>query len=172
MLASLCVLSTAQATTYVRVEKDGTKTYSDRPIPGGEPIDLKPAQGYSAPPSSGISTAPPREAQTDNFRYQSCAITPENDSTFTNPDAVPIVVVTNPDLRSVDTATLTVDGHAVGPPGTTSYTMNAPLDRGTHTVTVTITGQSGQTMCSATSAFHVMRPGLNTPANRPRPTPH
>ena len=35
VLASLCVVSTAQATTYVRVEKDGTKTYSDRPIPGG-----------------------------------------------------------------------------------------------------------------------------------------
>jgi hypothetical protein len=171
MLASLCVLSTAHATTYVRVEKDGTKTYSDRPIPGGEPIDLKPAQGYSAPAASGISTRPP-EAETDNFRYQSCAITPENDSTFTNPDMVTIVVVTNPDLRPVDTAILTVDGQAVGPPGTTSYTMNAPLDRGTHTVSVNITGQSGNTMCSVTSTFHVIRPGLNAPAIRPRPTPH
>jgi hypothetical protein len=171
VLASLCVLSTAQATTYMRVEKDGTKTYSDRPIPGGEPIDLKPAQGYSAPASSGISSRPP-DAEIDNFSYQSCAITPENDSTFTNPDMVTIAVVTNPRLRSVDTAILTVDGQAVGPPGTMSYTMNAPLDRGTHTVSVNITGQSGKTMCSVTSTFHVMRPGLNAPANRPRPTPH
>ena len=51
VLGSLIAV-TAQATTYVRVEKDGTKTYSDRPIPGGQPIDVQPAQTYSAPPSN------------------------------------------------------------------------------------------------------------------------
>ena len=50
LLGSLCAVSTALATTYVRVEKDGTKTYSDRPMPGGQPVDLQPAQTYSAPP--------------------------------------------------------------------------------------------------------------------------
>ena len=69
----------------------------------------------------------------DNFRYQSCAVTPENDSTFTNPDMVPIAVVTNPSVRPFDTVVMTVDGRAVGRPGTMSYTMTAPLDRGTHT---------------------------------------
>jgi len=172
LLGSLCVVSTAQATTYMRVEKDGTKTYSDRPIPGGQPIDVQPAQGYSAPASSGISSRP--EPAPDNFRYQSCAVTPENDSTFTNPDMVPIAVVTNPSVRPFDTVTLTVDGRAVGQPGTMSYTMTAPLDRGTHSVSVTITDQTGKLICSVNSAFHVMRPGLNSPAapNRPRPTPH
>jgi len=171
VLGSLCVVSIAQATTYMRVEKDGTKTYSDRPIPGGQPIDVKPAQGYSAPASSGNSSRPPaREA--DEFRYQSCGVTPENDSTFTNPEMVPIALVTNPGLRSSDTVIMKVDGQAVGQPGTTNYTMAAPVDRGTHTVSVTITDQSGKTLCSVTSAFHVTRPGLNAPANRPRPTPH
>jgi hypothetical protein len=41
LLGSLCATA-ALATTYVRTEKDGTKTYSDRPIPGGQPIDVQP----------------------------------------------------------------------------------------------------------------------------------
>ena len=170
VLGSLCVVSTALATTYMRVEKDGTKTYSDRPIPGGQPIDVQPAQGYTAPASSGNTSRP--EPQADSFRYQSCAVTPENDSTFTNPDMVPIAVVTNPSVRPFDTVILTVDGRAVGRPGTMTYTMTAPLDRGTHTVSVTITDQFGNQMCSVTSAFHVMRPGVNSPAARPHPAPH
>ena len=172
VLASLCVISTAQATTYVRVEKDGTKTYSDRPIPGGEPIDVKPAQGYSAPAPSGISTRP-RAEEPDDFNYQSCSVTPANDSTFTNPEMVPISLVTNPVIRSADTVIMKIDGQAVGQPGTMSYTMPAPVDRGTHTVSVTITNQSGRTVCTVNSVFHVMHPGLNSPAatNRPRPPP-
>jgi hypothetical protein len=175
VLASLCVVPIAQATTYVRVEKDGTKTYSDRPLPGGQPIDLKPAQGYSAPASSGISSQPQAQ-EADNFRYQSCAVTPENDSTFTNPESVTIAVVTNPAVRGSDRVNLSVDGQPAGEQGTTSYTMNAPVNRGTHTVSVSITDQNGRPLCSVNSVFHVMQPGLNSPArpnpNRPRPTPH
>src|SRR5688572_3906768 len=51
LLGSLCLVSTALATTYVRVEKDGTKTYSDRPIPGGQPVELQSAQTYTAAPA-------------------------------------------------------------------------------------------------------------------------
>jgi hypothetical protein len=183
VLGLLCVASIAQATTYVRVEKDGTKTYSDRPIPGGEPIDLKPAQGYSAPAPSGISSRP-REQEPDNFSYQSCSVTPVNDSTFTNPETVPIALVTNPSLRAFDTVIMTVDGQAVGQPGTVSYTMTAPVIRGTHTVSVNITDQYGKSVCSVNSTFHVMQTGLNSPASPirahpapprpapPRPTPH
>ena len=172
VLGSLCVVSIAQATTYVRVEKDGTKTYSDRPIPGGEPIDLKPAQGYSAPASSGISSRPP-EQEVDNFSYQSCSVTPANDSTFTNPETVPIALVTNPSLRAFDTVIMSIDGQAVGQPGTVSYTMTAPVIRGTHTVSVNITDQFGKSVCSVNSTFHVMQTGLNSPASpiRARPTP-
>jgi len=172
VLGLLCVVSIAQATTYMRVEKDGTKTYSDRPIPGGQPIDVKPAQGYSAPASSVSSSRPPQQ-EADEFRYQSCGVTPENDSTFTNPEMVPISLVTNPNVRPFDTVIMTVDGQSAGQPGTVNYTMTAPVNRGTHTVSVTITDRSGKVVCSVSSSFHVMRPGLNSPAapNRPRPPP-
>jgi len=172
VLASLCAVSTALATTYVRVEKDGSKTYSDRPLPGGQPIDLQPAQSYSAPPqpSTGSRIGYAQE-EVDNFTYGSCTVTPANDSTFNNPESVPISVATSPPLRPNDTVILKVDGQNAGPPGTMNFTMT-PVNRGTHTVSVTITSRTGRQVCSASASFHVMRPSVNSPVNRPRPTPH
>jgi len=169
LLASLCAASTAQATTYVRVEKDGTKTYSDRPIPGGHPIDLQPAQSYSTPPSQpGVDSNLPSEMQqlqqVDDFRYDSCPVTaPANDMTFQNPEAVNISLTTSPGLRPGDIITLTLDGQPVGGPNPTSYSLT-PVYRGTHVVGVTVKNVMGKIVCTSTSSFHVLRPSLNSPA--------
>ena len=182
LLGSLCVVSTALATTYVRVEKDGTKTYSDRPIPGGQPIDIQPAQTYSAPPAPSSSDSQrPREERLleESFRYESCSVTPENDTSIPNPESVVVSVSINPSLRSEDVLTMTVDGQSVGQ-NAQSYTMS-PAPRGTHTVAVSIISPTGMVLCNSTSSFHVMQPGLNSPARQsgppprprpPRPTPH
>jgi hypothetical protein len=186
LLGSLCAMS-AFATTYVRVEKDGTKTYSDRPMPGGQPVDLQPAQTYSAPASAPSSSQEPREQEllrqaNDDFRYQSCSVTPNNDETFQNPESVSIAVSMNPPQRPEDVVTLTVDGQP-GQPNSTSYTMS-PAYRGTHTVGVNVKNSNGRTICSSSSVFHVQQVGLNSPARPsatpppsrpprpPRPTPH
>lgn len=168
LLAPLSV-SAVLATTYVRVEPDGTKTYSDRPIPGGQPVELQSAQGYSAPEPDTSRSNLTREQrlvqQVDNFQYEVCALSPANDSTFTNPENVPVSLAVNPPLRVGDVITMTVDGQTVGGPATQSYLMS-PANRGTHTVAVTIKDNTGRVVCSANTAFHVMRPGLNSPARR------
>jgi hypothetical protein len=184
LVLSLCAVSTAMATTYMRVEKDGTKTYSDRPIPGGQPVDLQPAQTYSTPPSALLGETRQRseeeQLQQDSFRYQSCTVTPENDTTIQNPENVVVTVSTNPPLRPGDVITMTVDGQPAGPPNTLSYTM-APAYRGTHSVGISVANPTGRAVCNFTSVFHVMQPGLNAPARQapprpaprpPRPTPH
>jgi hypothetical protein len=168
-LGSLCIASAALATTYVRVEKDGTKTYSDRPMPGGQPVDVQPAQTYSATPVAPSSNLPREQrlvGQYDDFKYQSCAITPANDTTFNNPESVNISANYVPALRYGDVATMTVDGQTVGGPDGMSHTMS-PVYRGSHTVVVTIKNVTGQVMCTASSTFHVIRPGLNSPARKP-----
>jgi hypothetical protein len=172
----LLAASTALATTYVRVEKDGTKTYSDRPLPGGQPVDLQPAQTYSAPPPPASSPSTPREQQllsdVDDFRYTSCVTVPMQDATFTNPEAVTLSVTLQPLRRPGDIVELTIDGRSVGE-GSGTYTMMAPIDRGTHTVTATVKDRIGRTLCSASSQFHVFRPSLNMPGRAlpPRPQP-
>jgi len=184
LLGSLFAVSAALATTYVRVEKDGTKTYSDRPLPGGQPVDLQPAQTYSAPSPVSTDSQRPREEQllrqADDFRYESCTVSPENNTTFQSPESVSIAVSTSPSLRSGDVITMTVDGQPAGPPNTRSYTMS-PAYRGTHTVGVNVADPNGKVICNSTSVFHVQQPGVNAPARQapprprpppPRPTPH
>src|ERR1043165_9155200 len=90
-----CLSASALATTYVRVEKDGSKTYSDRPLPGGQPVDIQPAQTYSAPSTPSVDSTRSREEQdvlaAANFQY-TCALTPRNDETFQNPESVMLAV--------------------------------------------------------------------------------
>jgi hypothetical protein len=170
------VATTAFATTYVRVEKDGTKTYSDRPLPGGTPVEIEPAQTYSAPaPSTPASSGVPSEQQLlndmgDAFRYDRCALTPAADQTFTNPESVSLNVTLQPARRVGDVIDLRLDGAAVGGPDTMSFTVK-PVARGSHTVSVAVTDRYGRSLCSATSTFHVFQPSLNSPARRPPPKP-
>jgi hypothetical protein len=162
----------------MRVEKDGTKTYSDRPFPGATRIDVQQAQAYSSPPPAvqPASTLPTEQrllSQTDNFRYTSCVIAPANDSSFTNPESVPVSVQTTPALRPGDEVTLTIDGQRVGGPTTLSHVFS-PAYRGSHTVALSISNGSAKTLCQASSTFHVHRPSINSPARRqaaPPPRP-
>lgn len=168
ILTSLSLFSAAGATTYVRVEKDGTKTYSDRPLPGGQPVDIQPAQGYSAPPAPSSNPSVPLEErllkQTDTFSYQSCSLSPEQDATFTNPENVSVVVSTEPELRPGDVVALTVDGLLVSP--NLRNHVISPVNRGSHTVQATVKDTFGRVLCTASTTFHVMRPSLNSPARR------
>ena len=181
-MCSLLATSAALATTYVRVEKDGTKTYSDRPLPGGQPVDIQPAQTYSAPATAPQDSNRPREEQAlneaANFRYE-CALLPREDETFQNPETVTLSVALTPGLRAGDEVHFSVDGSELPRGATpTSATLTLP-ERGTHTAAVRIVDRYGKAVCSTNSTFHVQRTSLNSPQRRPpprpappRPTPH
>lgn len=171
------VAASAMATTYVRVEKDGTKTYSDRPIPGGQPIEIQSAQTYSAPSSpAAANSGAPSEQQLlkdmgDVFHYDSCALTPAADATFTNPESVSLGVTLKPHLRVGDVVDLRVDGAAVGGENAMTYTMK-PAYRGSHTISVSVKDRYGRPVCDASSTFHVFQPSLNSPGRQaPPPKP-
>jgi len=184
-IGSLLAASGALATTYVRVEKDGTKTYSDRPLPGGHPVELQPAQTYSAPAAPPVDRSRPAEEQSvlnaANFRYE-CALSPRADETFQNPETVTLSVALTPSLRSGDQISFSFDGSQVANEDSpTSASLVFP-DRGAHTATVRIVDRYGKVVCDANTTFHVLRTNLNSPSrpvnprprppSPPRPTPH
>ena len=181
-IGSLLAASGALATTYVRVEKDGTKTYSDRPLPGGHPVELQPAQTYSAPAAPSVDRSRPAEEQSlqeaANFHYQ-CALSPRADETFQNPETVKLSVALTPSLRAGDTVNFSFDGSQVkSEDDPTSASLVLP-DRGSHTATVRVTDRYGKVVCDTDTTFHVLRTTLNSPArpvnprpSPPRPTPH
>jgi hypothetical protein len=182
LLGSLLAASAAQATTYMRVEKDGSKTYSDRPLPGGQEVVIESAQTYSAPPApapADPSRSPEQQQVLDaaNFRY-ACALTPRADETFQNPESIVLAVQLTPQLRPGDQVKFSMDGTSVeNEDNATSRTLEFP-DRGAHTASVQITDRSGKSVCNVSSTFHVQRTGVNSPGRQgpprtppPRPTP-
>lgn len=182
LLGSLLAASAAQATTYMRVEKDGSRTYSDRPLPGGQEVVIESAQTYSAPPpppSANASRSPEQQEVLDaaNFRY-SCALTPRADETFQNPESVVLAVQLTPTLRPGDQVKFSMDGTSIANEENSTSAMLEFPDRGSHTASVQVTDRSGKSICDVSSTFHVQRTGVNSPSRQgpprtppPRPTP-
>jgi hypothetical protein len=170
LMVSLAAASLAMATTYVRVEKDGSKTYSDRPLPGGQPVELEPVQTYSAPQNTRASSssnlpADQRALQDiDDFKYDSCSLSPANDETIPNPEMVSVTVSLEPALRAGDKVNLVVDGKAAEPYQTSMILQ--PVERGAHTASVTLKDNYGRTLCSASVTFNVMQPSVARPRRR------
>jgi hypothetical protein len=175
LLGSLLAATAAQGTTYMRVEKDGSKTYSDRPLPGGQEVVIESAQTYSAPPApppGDASRSPEQQQVLDaaNFRY-SCALSPRADETFQNPESIVLAVQLTPPLRPGDLVKFSMDGASVANEDNATSRMVEFPDRGTHTAGVQITDRSGKSVCNVSATFHVQRTGVNSPGRQPRPPP-
>lgn len=180
LLAVTALVGPTLATTYVRVEKDGTKTYSDRPLPGGQPVEIQPAQTYSAPAAPPVDTNRPREERelmdAANFHYTVCALSPKSNETYTNPQSVNVALSLNPPLRAGDDPKISVDGTVVNAAGALNATLELP-DRGSHNVHAQVMDRFGKSICDTSTTFHVQRPSLNSPTRipprpPPGPTPH
>src|SRR6266853_1989658 len=118
LLASLAVAGTV----YKWVDENGVVHYSDQPHPEAQKVDVPPVQTYKggaslpAMPPTG-PTAPPASSEPASA-YQGCAISePANDQTFTNVDALSVVVRTDPGLGPGDRVYLTRYGRRMAPEG-------------------------------------------------------
>lgn len=154
---------------YRWVDKDKTVHYSDRPQPGADALDVKPAQTYSSPPpaASGAARAGTgRDANGAATPRASCGITsPTQDQVFPNVQSV-MISYRGP---SDGTAQLQLGGTSsasMSVPAGQSFTI-APIARGTYTATVTITGEAGGQLCrTQTVTFHVRQPSLLSPVRQ------
>jgi hypothetical protein len=166
--------------TYRWVDSDGVH-YSDQPHPGAEQITLSQTQTYSSV-QANTSSAPAAPASRSareggEFRYDSCAIIqPAQDQMLIDVESANIAVHVQPDKRSSDRVVLSMDGQSIEPKSNDQVEfVISPIDRGTHTVTASVRGSDGRSLCqSAALTFHVRQPGVNKPATmaRPLPTPH
>jgi len=182
-----CWALVAQATVYRWVDADGTVHFSDQPHQGATEIQVQEPQTYSAPKpapaaNSNANAATAARLKDLNFRYTSCAVGSQaSESTIGDTDSVEVSVSLNPAPRPSDHISVFYDGAALPGSGGTStgYTVS-PLDRGTHTLTVSVSDAGGNVLCqSGPVTFYVRQPSLlapqnpNSPANRtPLPTVH
>jgi hypothetical protein len=164
VLSLIFVCTAALATTYRWVDADGVVHYSDQPGPGAKKIDLPEAQTYRAPPAPAVSVSatPAKPAAA----YQTCAVAqPASEATVFENEAVTVSVSLQPPQRPGDTVTLTFDGTSMGPTAREGLDFRiSPIDRGAHTVSVTVRDSDNKTVCSsAPITFYVRQPTVLAP---------
>jgi hypothetical protein len=161
------------ATVYKWVDENGVVHFSDQPHENAEKLQLKAPQTYSAPKTPVAPVRPPgQSASKPAPAYQSCAISePTNEQVFTNTSEVTAGVTVQPAVRPGDTAVVTLDGQRVpGVPPSGGQFSISPVDRGTHSIQMTVQDSTGATVCTSPAVtFHVIQPSLQSPARPIRP---
>lgn len=157
-------------TTYRWVDAQGVVHYSDTPQPGAEQLKIHPAQTYSAAHAPGQSSGSPAE-QSAGSVYQSCSVQqPAAEQSFFAPESIPVRLSLQPNLRSEDHVSVTLDGAPLEPVGDSplNFRISDP-DRGTHTLIVTVRDASGSVVCTSSGVtFYVQRPSRLSPQSPTR----
>jgi len=162
----------AGTTTYRWVDADGVH-YSDQPHPGAEKITISDAPVYTSdytPPPVARPAARPGDSEP--FRYDSCAVTaPAQDQVYPNPESITVAMQPHPPKRATDRVVLSYDGLTIEPASNEQQEFHiSPVDRGTHTVVVSMLGSDGAILCvSPAVTFHVHQPTIGRPKVQPLP---
>lgn len=160
------------ATVYKWVDAQGVTHYSDQPHPDAKTVDVAPVQTYHSPAPANTSSSA-SSASPAGPGYTTCALVrPENDEVFLNTSTITARLRLEPQLRQGDTVSVAIDGKRVPnqPTAGTEFVI-ADVERGTHTMTVTVYDATGKEQRCLTPAvtFHVRQPSVQAPVRATRP---
>lgn len=169
----------AQNQVYKWVDDQGVVHYTDKPpADGAQPTRLPPLQTYKGGTNPNLSKfeKPGAKATTQNAA-QLDIVTPAHDETFRD-RTVPVAVMVTPQLRAGQKLVYLLDGVPASAPTTqTSYALTE-VDRGTHTVSVTVVDEAGNQLGSSPGVTVHVKPPIvdnpggkkpNKPPNKPKP---
>jgi hypothetical protein len=156
----------ADATLYRWVDKDGITHYSDRPAPGAEKVQIVNAQTYRG---GAVRTAPGRPGNPKAVRksYTRAEVTfPADGETIANTGgSVSAAAAVEPPLVSGHQLWFVLDGARLDEPAP-SLSATLSVERGTHTLAVVITDESGNDLISSAPISFIYR--QNAAAAPPR----
>ena len=162
---------------YKWVDKDGVVHYSSQPpVDNAKPAKLPPIQTYKGGTNPSLSKfAKPAAGAAPGARMSGPAsnievVTPSHDETFRGGErVVPVAVMVTPQLAEGQKLIYLLDGTPASAPTTdTSFALTG-VDRGTHTVSVTLIDERGETLgTSAGVTFH-MKPPIADQKPPPKP---
>lgn len=150
---------------YKWVDDQGNVHYSDHPRPGAQKVQLPKTQTYQPPSTADMPTTPAPEASTEitTTGYQQLNIaSPASQATLWYVDEVPVSVSLTPALRSGDTLTYHLDGQTIGPTTDASVTFKN-IQRGEHSVSVTLNAANGATLSAGPVTFFVQQKSILSP---------
>ena len=157
------------------VDENGVVHFSDRPHPGAERMDMRPAQTFTAPP---VEPRPPRrtapeEASDATPRYTQLSIlSPAEGETLWNIGAeLNVQLAIDPPLAGAHELRVYLDGALVeGSPQGTQFTLS-DVFRGERRLRVSIVDESERELVSTPIiVFYVQQASLQNPAQQGAPT--
>jgi len=172
LLASLLSAAALGQQAYTWTDENGTVHYSDRPFPGAETIDLRAAQGFTAPqpfqPAPPPTDVVPAEAEEPVQAYTAFnVIQPVQQETLWNIGAVLNVVVDlQPGLQAGHHLGAYLDGQLIDVGATTTQFQLPDVFRGMHTLQAVVLDEDGEEVLrSLATSFMVQQTSLQNPAN-------
>lgn len=154
-------------TAYKSIGPDGSVTYTDRPMPNAEALQLREPSTYAPPALRATTTAPAFGAEpVETELYTTIRITaPAADATlFAAQGGVDIDVLLEPSLLEGHTLSFVIDGKEMAKGLRSDRVRITDLDRGTHHLEVAVRDESGRVVGrSDRITFHLRQSSLNDP---------
>jgi hypothetical protein len=166
---SLLAFSSA-AQVYRHVDEEGNVTFTDRPSPGAEPVEIRDTNVTPPPPAIPRAEAPAPGPQVVDGSYEVSISTPANETIIPNgPGNFTVSASVSPALGKGDLLQMKIDGSAHGEPQVASSWALTNIFRGEHHLTVAVVNEKGKELAtSAPITVFVYRPSTNN-NNRNRP---
>lgn len=172
MLATLAAFAGQAAVIYKWTDSDGVVHYSDQPVAGA----VKISTGSDPTGRSASSARPTTDSQTPGAKkeepglgYTEFSITsPAPDQTFFGDDVVTVSLALNPGLKPNQAITWQLNGKQLDDQGPTTTQFSLPhLDRGSYTISATVTDQeTGESRSTDGIGFFVRQPSALSPQHK------
>ncbi len=167
-----------QNPVYKWVDEEGVVHYTDKPpSEGAQPTKLPGLQTYKGGTHPNLNRFDQRGAGTSgaSATVHLDIVTPSHDETFRD-RTVPVAVMVTPQLKGAQRLVYLLDGVPVSEPTTQASYAMTDVDRGTHTIGVTVIDDAGNEYGSAPPVtVHVKPPQVDNPAGtkpaKPAPKP-
>jgi hypothetical protein len=171
-LASLFSVAALGQQAYTWTDETGTVHYSDRPFPGAATIDLRAAQGFTAPqptqpvPASA-DTVPAEEEEPVRAYTAFNVVQPTQQETLWNIGSVLNVQVDlQPGLQPGHHLGAYLDGQLIDVGATATQFQLPDVFRGMHTLQAVVLDEDGtEVLRSLATSFMVQQTSIQNPAN-------
>lgn len=167
LVAYQAAWSQGTTTVYKIKNPDGSVSYSDQPQDDAEVMNVEPISTVPAFQASDIPSASKELAEDTKAIYTELDIVnPGHDTAFYSGNGqVTISTKLTPALRKGHQFQFRLDGQNLATQTSGSYTV--PLvDRGTHTLVVSVVDRNLKTLISKSSTFTIHRPKISRPSIR------
>lgn len=167
LLSALSGTAASAAPAWTWVDADGTRHYSDRPVPGAQQVELPGAQGFGAaarPPARPASAE--GEASTPGAAYQAVeVVSPAEQETLWNIGTnLPVQVRFQPALQPGHRYDLLLDGQRRNVETSAPRVTLTDVFRGEHTLQVVVIDSTGaEVMRSPPRVFFVQQTSTQNP---------